>query len=185
MNGVFKDLEDQVFFAKYVTNHFREAPRVVIEDFPCDHEIDSERVTYAHGEYIQNIKQFAVLLHSENPDHYKRSGAMLHALYKSGIVTSVNFGPSIYGTLEEIESGPVLGISYADGAHMLRFPVFYREFHNEILSFDLAYQLCYAYEDAPTIYGFNYLHNVSHYLKNNRDLTVDSLSMLFRSLMLK
>jgi hypothetical protein len=28
-----------------------------------------------------------------------------------------------------------------------------------------------------------YLYNVCHYLKKNRDLTVDSLSMLFRSLM--
>ena len=68
---------------------------------------------------------------------------------------------------------------------MLKFPDFYNSFHNEILSFDLAYQICAAYEDDPREYDFNYLRNMCHYLAKNKDLTVDSLSMIFRSLMLR
>jgi hypothetical protein len=126
---------------------------------------------------------YAILLDSENPDHYKRSGAMLHALYKSDIVTDIEFDASAYGTIEQVESGEVLGLSYGDSQQMIRFPIFYNSFHNEMLAFDLAYRLCWAYERNPREYDFGYLYNVCHYLKKNKDLTVDSLSMLFRSLM--
>jgi len=128
MNGVFKSLESLAFFKKYVTESFETAPSAVIEDFPCEHTIDTERVQFAHGEYVQNIKQYAMLLDSENPDHYKRSGAMLHALYKSDIVTSVEFRASQYGSLEEIESGHVLGVDYVQAQQMIRFPLFYQSF---------------------------------------------------------
>ena len=108
---------------------------------------------------------------------------MLHALYKSDIVTAVEFRASQYGFLEEIESGHVLGVDYAQAQQMIRFPLFYQSFHNQILAFNLAYQLCCAYEPNPRLYDFGYLYNVAHYLTKNRDLTVDSLPMLFRSLM--
>jgi hypothetical protein len=183
MNGIFKSLEDPAFFKKYVTESFETAPSAVIEDFPCEHTIDPERVQFSHGEYVQNIKQYEVLLHSENPDHYKRSGAMLHALYKSDIVTSVEFHASQYGSLEDVECGHVLGVDYSQAQQMIRFPLFYQSFHNQILAFNLAYQLCSAYEPSPRGYDFGYLYNVAHYLRKNRDTTVDSLSMLFRSLM--
>jgi hypothetical protein len=183
MNGVFKSLEDEAFFLAYITSHFEKAPAAAIQDFPCSHTIDKARVIFAHGEYAQNIKQYAVLLDSENPDHYKRAGAMLHALYKSDIVTGIEFNASSWGTMEQVESGEVLGLSYGDSQQMIRFPMFYEAFHNEMLAFDLSYRLCWAYEPNPRGYDFGYLYNVCHYLKKNRDLTVDSLSMLFRSLM--
>ncbi len=184
MNGLFTELEDPGFFRAYVMAHFETAPAEVIADFPCTHTIDPKRVDVAYGDYRQKITEYSVLLHSANPDHYKRSGAMLHALCKSKIVTDVDFHDSEWGSMADLESGMVLGVSFGDAQQMLRFPEFYKTFHNELLSFDLAYQLCAAYEDEPREYDFAYLHNMCHYLYKNKDLTVDSLSMIFRSLML-
>lgn len=167
-----------------MTAHFETAPASVIADFPCDHTIDAKRVDVAYGDYKQKITEYSVLLHSVNPDHYKRSGAMLHALYKSKIVVGVQFRDSAWGSMEDLEAGTVLGVSFDHAQQILRFPVFYETFHNELLSFDLAYQLCAAYEDAPRDYDFDYLQNICHYLCKNKDLTVDSLSIIFRSLML-
>jgi len=61
--------------------------------------------------------------------------------------------------------------------------MFYDAFRNEMLAFDLSYRLCWAYEPNPREYDLGYLYSVCHYLKKNGGLTVDSLSMLFRSLM--
>jgi hypothetical protein len=183
MNGLFLELEKEEVFTDYVAAHFEQAPALVIADFPCTHELDPKRIGLAFGEYTQTIKQYSVLLHSANPDHYKRSGALLHALYRSKIVLGVDFSDSSWGSMADVESGAVLAVSYAHAQQMLKFPEFYQTFHNELLSFDLSYQLCAAYEAEPRPYGFEYLHNMCHYLHKNKDLTVDSLSMIFRSLM--
>lgn len=45
-------------------------------------------------------------------------------------------------------------------------------------------QCCAAYEPEPRPYDFDYLHNVCRYLKANNNLSVDSLFILFKSLML-
>jgi len=50
---------------------------------------------------------------SEDPDHYKRAGAMLRALYKSDIVTGIEFAASSWGTIEQVESGARLRSSIA------------------------------------------------------------------------
>ncbi len=183
MDGLFAKLEDKKTFIGYVTAHFQNAPSVAIADFPCSHTVEPSRVEFAFGEYTQNVKQYSVLLDSKNPDHYKRSGGMLHALYNSKIIVAITYKPSKWGSIEELWSGTVLGLSYGDVQSMIRFPTFYEAFHNELLSFDLAYQLCAAYEPEPRGYDFGYLHNMCHYLRRNKDLTVDSLSMIFRSLM--
>lgn len=180
MNGIFKSLEQEDQFCGYVAGHFASAPAAVIKDFPCTHVLSTERIKYSYGEYRQNIKTYSVLLHSENPDHYKRAGALLHALYRSKIITDVKFDPS----KEEVESNFAHGISYGEAQELVKFPIFYEDYHNQLMSFDLAYQCCAAYEPKnPPGYDFGYLYNVCHYLWKNKDLTVDSLSILFRSLM--
>jgi len=180
MNGIFKSLEHENFYCSYVAGHFDKAPATVIENFPCTHTLSIERIKYSFGEYQQNIKTYSVLLHSENPDQYKRAGALLHALYKSKIITSVQFSP----TKDEVEANFALGINYGESQELIRFPNFYEDYHNQLLSFDLAYQCCAAYEATnPAGYDFGYVYNVCHYLWKNKDLTVDSLAMLFRSLM--
>jgi hypothetical protein len=184
VNGLFAKLENKDFFVQYVGDHFKVAPQQAVADFPCDHTLDSDRIAFAFGEYIQNVKSFSVLLDSNNPDHYKRSGAMLHALYRSKIITEIEYSENNWGTIQEIDYDPPLGLSHNFAQAMIKFPMFYNSFHNEVVSFDLSYQLCSSYEESPTDYSFNYLHNICHYLHKNQDLTVDSLSMIFRSLML-
>jgi hypothetical protein len=51
-----------------------------------------------------------------------------HALYKSDIVTGIEFDASAYGTIEQVESGEVLGLSYGDSQQMIRFPIFTAHF---------------------------------------------------------
>jgi hypothetical protein len=184
MNGIFAKLQEPDFFRTYVIEHFERAPAAVIEHFPCKNTVAQDRVTFAYDKYKNNIQTYSVLLHSENPDHYKRSGALLHALYRSKIVTKIEYFDGEYGSKDDMEQGFCLQISYAQAQEQIAFPKFYDEYHNHLLSFDLAYKCCVAYEDhLPSGYTFEYLYNMCHYLWKNEDLTQDSCSMIFRSLM--
>lgn len=180
---LFSDLEDPAFFEDFVYNHLSSAPHEVERDFACSIQVDRARIKFAHSEYVQNIRAFKVLLHSENPDHYKRSGALLHALYKSKAITEVSFSDSAFGSLEAVEADHVLGLSYDDAQDMTRYPRFFNEYHNELMAFDLAYQCCAAYEEEFRGYDIVYLHNVCFYLWKNDDLSVDSFAIMFRALM--
>ncbi|WP_156394096.1 hypothetical protein [Methylobacterium sp. Leaf94] len=179
---IFNRLEDEGFFQEFIRNHFENVPGQVITDFGCTNKVDAERIKYAYIEYMQSIKGYTVLLHSENPDHYKRAGALMQALYKSKIITEVEFTDSDYGDLDAVEADHVLGLSYDDAQDMTRLPRFYREYHNQLLSFDIAYLCCASYEDEPRGFDINYLHNMCFYLWRNEDLSVDSCAMIFRSL---
>lgn len=184
MAGIFGELENQDRFIEYVMDDLANAPGRLIEHFPCLTSIDRERLAYAHGEYVQNIKQFSVLLDSKDPDHYKRAGALLHAVYRSKPITSVDFVPSSHGSVEEFEAGTVLGYSYGDAQEMVKFPIFYNDYHNQIAAFDLAFRCCWAYEARDVAgYDFGFLYNMSHYLWKNDDISVDTCSMLFRAYM--
>jgi hypothetical protein len=179
MDGLFAKLDDQGFFSKFVNTHCAGAPPEIKKVMGCTNHVDAARVEYAFKEYQQNLEKFAVYLHSSNPDHYKRSGALLHALYQSKIITSV----TLESSPEELEAG-FTRVNAGDAEHVLSFVHFYQEFYNEMLAFDLAYRCCASYETHPREYDFDYLHNVCRYLKTNPNLTVDSCFMLFKSLML-
>lgn len=184
MAGIFEELENEDRFIGYIMEELDQAPGRFIEHFPCTSVIDRERVAFAHGEYIQNIKQFSVLLDSKNPDHYKRAGALLHAVYRSNAITHVDFADGPHGSLEEFEAGTVLGYSYGDAQELVKFPVFYKDYHNQIAAFDLAFRCCWAYETRNLAgYDFGFLYNMSHYLWKNDDISVDTCSMLFRAYM--
>lgn len=179
MNGLFRDLEDKQFFVDFVRARYLTGPSEINAVMNHKHVLDDGRLDYAYAEYMQNVSQFAVLLHSENPDHYKRAGALLHALYQSKIVTDLGLESSA----EELEAG-FTRVNVGDAQHVLKFVAFYEEFHNQMLAFNVAYQCCAAYEKEPRDYGFDYLHNVCRYLKANNNLSVDSLFLLFKSLMI-
>lgn len=184
MNGIFSDLEDKQNFSRFVLDQERRQKLFVSEWFPdCKTEVDHDRIDYAHREYCQSVGRFSVLLHSKNPDHYKRAGSLLHALYQTDIITSVDFGVGKFGTADDLESG-FTRVSYGDAQYVLKFVDFFREFHNQVLAFELAYRCCCKYEESPVLYNFDYLHNVCRYLKVNNNLNVDTCFMLFKSLML-
>lgn len=178
MNGLFQKFEDKEFFCTFIRDRYLGGPAEIKSVMGHKHTLDESRLEYAYGEYVQNVAKFAVLLHSENPDHYKRAGALLHALYQSKIVTELG----LESTSEELEAG-FTRVHVGDAEHILPFVAFYEEFHNQMLAFDVAYRCCASYEDAPREYDFDYLHNVCRYLKANNNLSVDSLFMMFKSLM--
>lgn len=183
-DDLFSTLEEERSFVDFIADHFTHAPAQASELFTCKNTVDRARIKLAFQKYQVSITTYRLLLKSGNPDHYKRSGALLNALYKSRIITSVAFDKGEYGSIDEVESHEAPGLSYCDAEHYIKFPRFYQEYYNELLSFDIAYQCCAAYEQNPTEYSFGYLENVCHYL-TNEDLNVDSLSMLMRSLMLQ
>ena len=180
MQNIFRDLMDATTFETFVGDYFRSTPTELGEFVSCTLEIDASRLAYAHTEYTQNISKFALYLDSKDPDHYKRAGALLHALYLSNPITSVVFTPE----LDEVDAlSTPLGVSYTDVDKELTFGCFYRDYHNEFTSFALCYDICRQYEENPREITQDYLRTVCTYLFNNRSLSVESLFMLFKSLM--
>lgn len=182
MDGLFAELDTEAGFSEFVRKYFKEAPTILNGLIGCENVLDEGRIGFAYGEYRQDIEKFTVLLHSRNPDHYKRAGALLHALYQSNIITDVKFTDGPAGSLEDLESG-FTRVSHGDAQHTLTFVDFYGEYYNQLLAFELAYRSCAAYEKQPRGYDFDYVRNVCHYLKTNDNLSVDSCFMLFKSLM--
>lgn len=178
MNGLFVSLEDEDFFVDFVGAFFRHAPEEISAVMRCRNKVDMDRLKYAFDLYKQNIERFAVLLKSSNPDHYKRAGALLQALLEAKAVSDVD----LESNSDELESG-YTRVHLGDAEHILPFVKFYETYFNEMMAFDLAYRCCAAYEECPREYDFDYLHNVCRYLKINANLPVDSLFMLFKSLM--
>lgn len=178
MSDIFSILSEQHSFVSFVRDHYSQAPAPISAHMTCDIELDDERLVYAHNEYRQNIEKFSLLLHSSNPDHYKRSGALLHSLYGSKIITSVK--PNY--TADDVKNGVSLIHPHETG-DLVDFLEFYDVYHNQLHAFDLAYRVCSAYEDSPVAYDFDYLHNVCHFLWKNNNLSLDTFFMLFKSLM--
>jgi hypothetical protein len=176
--SILLDLSDERFFVRTVTERFDRAATELVPLVQCSHELDTEGLLFAHNQYAQNISDFAVNLDSENPDHYKRSGALLHALYRSNLVSGICFEPD----KDEIEGG-FTRIHYQDGVHTISMMDFYEEYHGEIIAFDLAYDACASYEIEPPNYDFDYLYNMCRYLKANNSLCLDTFFMVMKSLM--
>lgn len=176
--SIFLDLNDKDFFIGAVKGRFNAAAENLMPLVEVAHEIDDARVEFAYGEYRQNIEQFSVLLQSEDPDHYKRAGALMHALSRSGVVTDICYDPD----KDEIEGG-LTRLQYHDGQYTITMMEFYNEYHNEMVAFDFAYDCCASYEEVPTGYNFEYLRNVCRYLSDSGSVSLDSCFMLFRSLM--
>ena len=180
MNKLFPDLNDEGFFVDFVTTSYQGVPDEINSVMWCEQTVDDQRVRHAYTLYKQNLETFEIYLASENPDHCKRAGALLHALYKSECVTALDFESSS----EELRAG-FTRVAHGDAESIVRFVEFYEVYHNQILAFDTSYRCCAAYEENPQTYDFDYLHNVCRYLRNNSNLSLDSLFMLFKSLMLR
>lgn len=175
---LFQVLNEEEQFCAVVREHFVKAPNEIAAVMACDHALSDERIRYAFNEYKQNLATFSVLLHSANPDHYKRAGALLHALSNAQIVQTIKFESS-----EEDLAAGYTRVSNGDAEHVLPYVKFYSVYYNQTLAFDLAYKCCAAYEEEPRPYSFDYLHNVCHYLLRQSNLSLDSCFMIFKSLM--
>ena len=178
LSDIFTLISEQHNFVKFVEDSYRNAVTPLSAYMDCEREIDTERVVYAFQEYSQNIQRYSLLLNSSNPDHYKRAGSLLHALYGSKIITAVT---PAYDE-QEIKNGVAL-IHLHDEGDAFKALDFYKEYYNFIHAFDLAYRVCAAYEDKPVDFDFDYLHNVCFYMHKNNALSIDTFFMIFKSLM--
>jgi hypothetical protein len=180
--NIFRQLEEsEAFFTEFVGNHFSAAPDELQSLAKCSVTIDQARLSYAYDQYIQGIGRFAVILESGDPDHFKRAGALLHAIYSSQPITGICFDPE----LEDIDTNSTpIGITYHDAEDALFFARFFNEYHNEFLGFQLAFEICRMYvPGTPQTVDFEYVYTVCVYLKNDGNLSVESLFMIFKSLL--
>jgi hypothetical protein len=180
VENILRSLDDEAYFVETLGAHFRN-----IDDYggllQCAVTVDDERLRWAHTEYQQGVQEFSIRLGSGDPDHYKRCGALLRALYRIKPITNVVITPEP----EEVDPmfAPV-GLSHADAEHHLSLGRMYDEFHNELTAFSYAYNVCAIYEDNPVKIDAKYLHTMCVYLASNDNLSADSLYMIFKSLML-
>lgn len=179
MSDIFTTIAEQHGFVQFVEENYRNAVTPLNEFMECEIDIDTERVVYAYREYAQNIERYSLLLNSSNPDHYKRSGALLHALYSSRIITAIrpNYDRA------EINNGVAL-IHPHDTDRAFKVLEFYETYFDHIHAFNLAYRVCAAYEENPVAFDFDYLHNACFYMHKNTAISVDSFFMLLKSLMM-
>lgn len=179
VENILRSLDDETYFVEKVGAHFRN-----VDDYGgllcCTVTVDDERLRWAHTEYQQGVSEFSIRLGSGDPDHYKRSGALLRALYRIKPITLVEFDPEI----EEFDSLYVLGVSHADAEHQLSLGRTFSLYHNEMTAFSYAYNVCRMYEDNPVPINEKYLHTMCVYLASNDNLSADSLYMIFKSIML-
>lgn len=178
MDDLFKTLEDEGQFVDFVSEKYTLAPGEISHVMHCTITIESARVKLAHGQYMQNLDKLKVLLKSSNPDHYKRSGSLLHCLYQTDIIVEIDPESSA----EELEAG-FTRVSKFDADNIAEFVRFYESYHNQFHAFDLAYRCCAAYEHDNKRYDFDYLQNMCRYLNGQSNLSLETFFMLFKSLM--
>lgn len=180
MDEFFTKLDDKDYFCANVREYYQRVPAELAEIFECEIKLDEDKLEYAYGEYTQAVKKLVLHVDSKNPDHFKRAGALLHAL-RDGVIEEVAYGT----TWEEVESGGgPLDLHYNDVQTGMEFKCFFDRFHDEMLAFMFAYQCCDAYEEKKHTYTFDYLQNVCAYLQRNpADDGLETCFIIFKSLM--
>jgi hypothetical protein len=139
--------------------------------------VDEKRLIRAYGDYVKNVADLTETIESRDPDHYKRAGALLHALNANRPITAVKVLSDI--ELTDLAKEPLSETATAE--HV--FGKFYETYYNEVGAFDICYSLCCLYEGSKRKPTWDYLETVCAYLNNVRDAPVDSYFMLFKSLM--
>lgn len=177
----FHQLDDKDKFIAIVTTHMETSFSKLTNQVQCQPFVDPALVALAYETYSLSLDQFALLLASKNPDQYKRSGALLHALYKSRPLSGVSFANGY--SEDDLESGVLLGVSYDDAQHMLAFARELSDVGNEIMSFDLAFRCCQVYEPEVKTYDLNFMDLMIYYMHENSSLSVASFAMIFKAFM--
>lgn len=180
MDEFFTKLDDRDYFCEMVRSFYEGASAELAPIFECKIEIDPAKLDYAHGEYTQAVKKLVLHVDSKNPDHFKRAGALLHAL-RDGIIAQITYGTD----WEEVEAGGgPLDLHYNDVSSGMEFKRFFDRFHDEMLAFMFAFKCCDAYQLGDNSYSFDYLQNICAYLQRNpSDDGLETCFMIFKSLM--
>lgn len=179
-DNLLRMLQGESYFLNFVGNYIGATPTDLGELLQCHINVDNARLGFAHTEYVQNVEKFSLYLQSGDPDHFKRAGALLHSLYTSKPIIQVIFEPE----LDDVDTlATPIGMTYGDAEGELSFGNFFQEFHNEFTALSLSYDACRSYEERPRDMDFEYIHTACSYLRNNGNLSVESMFMLFKSLM--
>jgi hypothetical protein len=172
----FEQLDDETAFTAVVLEHYRDGWTALTAEVGCNPVLDEARIKLAFGAYTQTLNEIRQLLHSQNPDHYKRAAALLDALNRNEIIRELETDPDY---IVSLEGNTAHGLSFDDCQFRLKFIDFYGEYCNQLMAFDLAFRCCAAYEAQIKTYSPNYLENMCHYLKAQR--SINSLYMIFKS----
>jgi hypothetical protein len=169
----FSDLDDEAFFLAFVQEHYERGwPRVAAASGSTV-VADSALIKLAFDTYKVNISQYTVALSSRNPNHYKRSGALLHALYKHPI------GEVVWNQeVERLKNPDGVGVSFDDAEYWNNFTAYYEEHCNAMMAFDLAFRCCDVYEETKKTYSKDFLDNMCYYMASNPDINVGSFVMI-------
>lgn len=178
----FTQLDEKHFFVDFVDEQFKNGwPRVSAAS-RASIITDRAAIELAYEQYGVNLDGYRLSLPSKNPDHYKRSGALLHSLYKacsSKKIITLDWPEDI----ERLRDNDRVGVSFADAEYWNDFTNYYEEYCNEMMSFDLSFRCCDAHEQANNTYDKDYLDNICYYMKENTNLNVGSCVMIFKSFM--
>ncbi|MGO7439613.1 hypothetical protein GR268_35995 [Rhizobium leguminosarum] len=175
----FTDLDDKETFVGIVKDHFLKGWPRAFGYSGTEISLDENLVSLAHDTYQLSINQYTIALKSQNPDHYKRAGALLHSLYKTKpiVKTVLDSNAEYYRDFNNV------GVSYADAEHWDNYCVWFETYANFAMSFDLAFRCCAVYEENPRVYNSDFLENACYYMAENTSINVGSFMMIFKAFM--
>ena len=177
MESIFVELEDKAKFFAFVGGQLKSVEQELGDYIACTITVDEKRLQFAHADYVKNIATLTLSIGSRDPDHYKRAGALLHALNLNRPITDVRLLSDL--ELTDVEDGELSPTAIYEQ----KFSEFYILNDNEFSSFALCYNLCCHFEKTDRKYTRDYLETVCTYLFNVRTAPVDSYFILFKSLM--
>lgn len=175
----FEDLDDKARFIDIVKVHFSNSWPDAYKNSGTQITLKDDFIGLAHETYQLSLSQYTVALKSQNPDHYKRAGALLHALYVTKPIGKVEFteASQYYRDFENV------GVSYADSEHWENYCSWFENYANFALAFDLAFRCCSVYEAEYKEFNSDFLDNMCYYMSENTAISVPSFMMIFKAFM--
>lgn len=178
--SVFLDLDDKQKFLHHITPYYQKADSVVSSVIECKIRFNDIAIEDAYKKYLAYVSYFSASVRSGNPDQYKRAAALTKAL----IEAPINAEATLPTPIDELEDGfsPV-SFHHADVRYALPTIQLYHQYCNYIIAFSIGFEFCGLYEDKLIRCSMDYLRNMCAYLKYNKDVSVDTLFIIFKSLM--
>lgn len=175
----FENLDDATFFVDFVESFYKEAWTSLSGTSGSTLTVDRELIKFACDLYNVNIESYTKVLNSKNPDHYKRAGALLHALYRAQPIVAVQWSEAI----ERLTNFDNVGVSYGDVQHWENYTSWANNYANPGMAFDLAFRCCQLYEEKIIGYDKDFLDSLCFYMTTNTAINVGSFVMILKAFM--
>lgn len=112
----FEQLDEEDFFLSFVQEYFEGGWQRVAQASHSHLIADPAVIKLAHQQYHLSVERYALALPSQNPDHYKRAGSLLHALYQNPIA-EVRWADEV----ARLKDQDAVGVSHADAEYWNNF----------------------------------------------------------------